>query len=47
MEVIYHHGGLYLDNDHFIDPECVKKVLCHFNDGMYVLDWTDKVFNYW
>lgn len=19
MEVIYHHGGLYLDNDHFID----------------------------
>lgn len=24
MEVIYHHGGLYLDNDQFIDIKCIK-----------------------
>lgn len=41
VEVIYHHGGLYLDNDQFIDYECNKKHICNLT-GLYFLDWTDR-----
>lgn len=39
VQVIYHHGGLYLDNDQFIDYQCVKKRVCKLK-GLYFLDWT-------
>lgn len=45
VEVIYHHGGLYLDNDQFIDYQCIKKHICNLK-GLYFLDWT-KVKQRW
>lgn len=39
VEVVYHHGGLYLDNDQNIEYECVKREICGL-EGLYFLDWT-------
>ena len=47
MEVIYHNGGLYLDNDQFVDIECLKQTLCSLEDGAYFLDWNDRADGYW
>lgn len=47
MEVIYNEGGLYLDNDQFVDMDCIKKILCPIKDGLHFLDWTDKARGVW
>lgn len=47
MEVIYHHGGLYIDNDQLIDMECIKNILCPLKPGLYVMDWSDRLADVW
>lgn len=47
MQVIYHHGGLYIDNDHLIDMSCIRNIFCPLPQGLYVMDWTDRLGDVW